>query len=340
MRQHREHRDARLRRRATPPRKVVVIYRPEDAGFGGRLRGDLIGRLGADRIAGDGDGDGAAQLVLVIGPGWLDSRDGAGRQRLADPSDPLRSSVEQALGDGRTVIPLIPDGGSLPSASELPPSLAPLAKLEPVRASDDYWDAALDRLIGRLGAREPATESRLRRLARRYLKLATITAVIGAAAAIVAILKTFGVFDNPEHERGALTVDPTPASGITVGRFMADFARRGQPRPDDGGDLDAQGYVYDVQVDLARPQAKRYTIRWTIREQATNAVVHGLRDRVGDRFPARLAPGTHEVWVPCPPNLDDVPYVVRFTLVNEAHPDAPPLDSKPSGLGDCRMTES
>src|SRR5262245_21962598 len=62
-------------------------------------------------------------LLAVIGPGWLDAKDRAGRRRLDDPNDYVRLEIQAALDRDVRVIPVLVDGAQMPQASELPPLL-------------------------------------------------------------------------------------------------------------------------------------------------------------------------------------------------------------------------
>ncbi len=64
-------------------------------------------------------------LLAVIGPTWLP---GEGPSRLDNPNDYVRLEIEAALDRGIPVIPLLIDEAKMPSASDLPPSLAPMTR--------------------------------------------------------------------------------------------------------------------------------------------------------------------------------------------------------------------
>jgi hypothetical protein len=76
----------------------------------------------------------SSEIVLaVIGPQWLSLAGPSGARRLDDPEDMVRREIETALDDEKTVIPVLLDDTPLPTAAELPPTLAPLASLTPLR---------------------------------------------------------------------------------------------------------------------------------------------------------------------------------------------------------------
>jgi hypothetical protein len=66
-------------------------------------------------------------MLAIIGPNWIDARDGrTGSRRLDNPEDWVRLELERALARNVPVIPVLVAGATLPSNSELPPTLQPL----------------------------------------------------------------------------------------------------------------------------------------------------------------------------------------------------------------------
>jgi hypothetical protein len=66
-------------------------------------------------------------MLAIIGPNWVDARDKeTGSRRLGDPEDWVRVEIERALARNIHVIPVLVAGATLPSKSDLPPSLQPL----------------------------------------------------------------------------------------------------------------------------------------------------------------------------------------------------------------------
>lgn len=96
-------------------------------------------------------------LIAVIGKGWLDARNMQNQRRLDDPSDVVRMEIEQALGRGVPVIPLLVRGAAMPNADDLPESLRPLVRRtgQLVRADPDFHND-MDRLIRRLPGPAPS----------------------------------------------------------------------------------------------------------------------------------------------------------------------------------------
>jgi hypothetical protein len=63
-----------------------------------------------------------------------------GTRRLDDPNDVVRLEVEAALQSGMSVIPVLVQGATMPSAADLPDTLRPLASRngQPVRYDPDF----------------------------------------------------------------------------------------------------------------------------------------------------------------------------------------------------------
>jgi len=136
------------------PSGVFISYRREDAsGFAGRLHESLSGHFGPGRVFRDIDtiDPGAdfgevistslrscGALVVVIGREWL--ADSSGRRRLDDPTDWVRVELEAALGrDDVLVVPVLVEKAAMPSAADLPASLAPLVRRNALEVSDTRW---------------------------------------------------------------------------------------------------------------------------------------------------------------------------------------------------------
>lgn len=143
--------------------RIFISYRRDDsAGHAGRLYDRLRARYGSERVfmdvtgieagtdfveAIDGAVGGCDVLIAVIGPGWLDCRDSAGRQRLADPHDFVRIEVASALRRQVRVVPVLVEKAVMPSTASLPDDLRPLARRQAVELRDSRWDADVEDLI-------------------------------------------------------------------------------------------------------------------------------------------------------------------------------------------------
>jgi hypothetical protein len=270
----------------------------------------------------------------LLGRDWAGARNRSER----DDRDSLFRALEAALASDTVVVPVLLDHAEV-SSEQLPPALSPLTRIAPVRATDDYWDEAVERIVGRVG--EPAPRGLLAR-ARHVRRRVKVGAGIGLVSSVVGILATFGIFEKTEPERGTLTVNDQPAVGLALDEYLRDFPEEGGRPPDYPVESDTEGYVYAVHVGLERAQSDNYGIHWTIRDPGTRRRLKpfaGLAQLSfpGLRFTDRTANGLHHVWVPCP-DRDGLEYIVVFALVNEDRQNHA-LESAEGGKGDCRVIE-
>ena len=91
--------------------------------------------------------DMSAIVLVLIGDQWVTAEDERGRLRLRDPNDNVRMEIEQALRREKNVLPVLLDGAAMPRAEDLPPSLAPLPRLNGVRLEHTRWEADVATLI-------------------------------------------------------------------------------------------------------------------------------------------------------------------------------------------------
>ena len=92
-------------------------------------------------------------MLVVVGRHWLDARDAAGARRLDDPGDFVRLEIELALAARAAVVPVLVEGATMPSAGDLPPSLAAFSRCQAVELSDIRWRQDVDRLTETLQTR-------------------------------------------------------------------------------------------------------------------------------------------------------------------------------------------
>src|SRR5262245_38484547 len=71
-------------------------------------------------------------FLAVIGPNWLDAKDADGRRRLDKLDDLVAIEIAAALSRDIRVIPVLVDGARMPKARDLPESLKPLARRQPI----------------------------------------------------------------------------------------------------------------------------------------------------------------------------------------------------------------
>lgn len=315
--------------------RIAVSHRREDGAAGGRLRDALARRLTDDTVASASPGAPFDVLVAVLS---------AGSSLAADAdADRGRRALERAVREGAGIVLVTLEDAALPAPGELPPALAALADLDPIPASDEYWEATVDRVVDRIeqvggDARRPGLGRRVADLVLRQSRRVKIGGAVGVVAGILGILVTLGVIDpGPAPEqRGTIEVSPNAANAVTFERYVELF-RPGDdvapPIPDPG---DTEGYVYDVEVSLDNPEGERYALRWTARVADGGTPIAGRQNLVGARLDAEAASGVHRLWVPCPPEeFDAVPYVVEFVLVDESRDGGPPLDRADGPRGEC-----
>lgn len=285
--------------------RIAVSYRPEDGGFGGRLRDDLGRWLPCDEVV-PARHAGYQVLVAVVGLEW----------RVESADDPVRRSLETAMPRGTPVIAVILPGASLPASDRLPPAIAGLREVEAVTASDEYWESMVGRVV-ELTRQLPSASGYgvWQRLARR--RGISVGAAVATVAGIVGILAQVGAFDDDPPERGEVRVDRRVANGVQRldhERTDPDVGRRpaGAPYPSA-----SSGYGYNVELRLDHPEHDRYGLRWTLVDHTQSRPRPGYENIVWRTYTAEEVDGVHPVWVPCPP-ADGATYVPRFVLTNES----------------------
>lgn len=315
--------------------RIAVSHRSEDGAAGGRLRDALAGRLTHDTVTSASSGAPFDVLVAVLS---------ADSSLPADAdADRVQRALERAVRDRAGIVLVTLEGAAPPAPADLPPALAALADLDPVSASDEYWEATVDRVVERIeqvggGARRPGLGRRIAALVLRQSRRVKIGGAVGVVAGVLGILVTLGVIDpGPDPEqRGTIEVSPNAANAVTFERYVELFRPGGDVAPPITDPADTEGYVYDVDVALDDPEGDRYELRWTARVADGGTPIAGRRNLVGARLDADAATGVHRLWVPCPPEeFDAVPYVVEFVLVDESRKGRPPLDRADGPRGEC-----
>jgi len=202
------------------PSRIFLSYRREDSiAHVNALFGPLRQRFGDERVFKDTDAIPPGQdflhaietelqscsvLLAVIGKNWLNARGPKSKsRRLDDPSDYLRLELATALNNDRVlVIPVLVGDGSMPSTSDLPPDLAPLARRNAFTLRDTRWESDVKELIEKLVAsgrvmsagRESGTEDGPPRATanRRAQGTNTLRSVLPAVAVVVALFVVGG----------------------------------------------------------------------------------------------------------------------------------------------------
>ena len=90
-------------------------------------------------------------LLALIGPGWLDAKDGAGKRRLDDPGDYLRQEIAVALVRNIPVTPVLVQGAAMPAPERLPDDMKELAFRNGFELSHTRWHSDVRELAHRLG---------------------------------------------------------------------------------------------------------------------------------------------------------------------------------------------
>lgn len=89
---------------------------------------------------------GCSVMLVLIGPYWLQSVDGA--RRIDDPDDWVRHEIESGLQRREAiVIPVLLDGALVPDAAELPESIKGLALRNAVAITGDDLAADIDNIV-------------------------------------------------------------------------------------------------------------------------------------------------------------------------------------------------
>ncbi|MEU1995021.1 toll/interleukin-1 receptor domain-containing protein [Nocardia gamkensis] len=96
-------------------------------------------------------------MVSVIGPHWLEARDGRGRRRIDNPRDWVRLELCTAFERGIRVVPVVLDDTPLPSREQLPNDIRDLSGLQYWRIRYRTLEEDVRGLLGRLA---PQVESR------------------------------------------------------------------------------------------------------------------------------------------------------------------------------------
>lgn len=146
---------------------VFINYRRDQtAGEARALYNDLVKLLGADRVFMDVDNialgrdfrevlrqrlDDCEVMLTLVGRGWADARDAAGRRRLEQSDDFVRLEIATALQRNVTVTPVLLQDARMPGADTLPEDLKPLAYRNGFEIAHQTWDSNVRELVTRLG---------------------------------------------------------------------------------------------------------------------------------------------------------------------------------------------
>lgn len=147
---------------ATPGR-IFVSYRRDDTAYpSGWLFDKLAQHFGREQVFKDIDsiqpGDDFAEvittavarcdvLIALIGLRWLTIIDESGHRRLDNPNDFVRLEIEAAITRQVRIVPVLVEGARMPQATELPPSMANLARRQALVLSPSHFDFDTSRLL-------------------------------------------------------------------------------------------------------------------------------------------------------------------------------------------------
>jgi hypothetical protein len=143
--------------------RVFISYRIADSTYAtGAVADRLAAHFGRDNVFRDRDSLSLGSLypkrirraleqsdlvLAVLGPSWLDIRDSAGRRRLDDPRDWVRTELHMAFERGIPVVPVLLDHTPLPDPARLPAPLAPLSVSTYWRVRRDTFESDVRGLI-------------------------------------------------------------------------------------------------------------------------------------------------------------------------------------------------
>lgn len=142
---------------------IFISYRRQDEpNFAGRLYDRLVTQFGRSNVFIDVDtielgldfaeviDESLSQckvMIVIIGKQWLQVADENGDLRINNPDDYVRLEIEKALNSQTRVIPILVEGASVPKSSQLPESLAALARRNGIAMSHASFGSDAERLI-------------------------------------------------------------------------------------------------------------------------------------------------------------------------------------------------
>ena len=211
-------------------RKIFISYRRDDAaGYAGRIYDRLNARFpnsvfmdvsgiepGMDFIQTIEEAVGACDtLIVLMGRQWLAGR-GPGEGRLDDPNDFVRLEIATALKRNIRVLPVLLRGAVMPTAQQLPPDIALLARRHALGITDEDFDHDIQRLVEIIepsarGVSRPGID---RGTSRKFARSAMAAGLLLAAAAV-----TFWSFNRetqpiakPKPTPQGVPQEPSPLS--------------------------------------------------------------------------------------------------------------------------------
>jgi len=245
-----------------PLSAVFISYRREDSQqAAGRLSSDLKARFGPERVFIDVTGVELGRdfrksidtnlatcgvVLAVIGPGWLNARDGSGRRRLDDPKDFVRVELANALKRDIPVIPIRVDGAAVPNAEQLPDDLVNLSFRNAFELTHSQWEPSVRELVERL----VPLVGRPRRIERKFpLGLTILVSVSALLLAVggVSVYRREKALQTATAERVAadklaadkLAADKLAPDKLAAAKLAADKPAADKPAADKPADKPA-----------------------------------------------------------------------------------------------------
>ena len=152
-------------------RAVFISYRREDSeGQARALSLELVRLLGNESVFMDVDSIALGRdfrqvlqdrlgscdvMFALIGPGWLNAKDGTGTRRVDSSTDFVRQEIAAALKRNIPVIPVLLQGAQLPPPERLPDDLKDLSYRNGFELGHSTWDSDVREMVKRLGLGAP-----------------------------------------------------------------------------------------------------------------------------------------------------------------------------------------
>ena len=250
-------------------RSVFISYRREDSeGQARSLNFELVEMIGKDSVFMDVDSIALGQdfrqvlrqrlescdlMLALIGPGWLDAKDGAGNRRLESSTDLVRQEIAAALRRNIPVTPVLLQGAHMPPPERLPDDIKELVYRNGFELGHSTWASDVREMARRLGLHQEsatptvaATASDMRPAIRRgagRFKTPWVVATLAVIAVAAAI-----VFYQKAPDRGA--------AGAAVGSPQQPATS--QPPPSTGSPAAAVGFGAITITNLKTRTAEVY----------------------------------------------------------------------------------
>jgi hypothetical protein len=88
------------------------------------------------------------QVVLaIIGPKWLQAKDGHGQRRIEQFSDHVRQEIGSAIQKRIPVLPILVDGAKMPTEESLPEDIRILSRINAIRVSEKHFTLDMHNLV-------------------------------------------------------------------------------------------------------------------------------------------------------------------------------------------------